>query len=437
MFKNDSNHNFLWAQTLFHDNITISLPPIEKGALIDTLSSSITSSTGIAKAISKSAVLESLVVDQLDQQAGFDLTGGLQVSYPSGIPKVRVDVGYLGLTGTLGSVQIGQIQLPTGLLFHPSQNGTRIHASALLPASSESTSKEIQSLVDHVMNSINSTELYAGVTGFVFGQSLQNHLVTFGRIVVDVSIFDIERGLSTFNNGASLLSLGDGSKASVSSLDLKVQDSHSVGLSCDVSLSNPTIVDLSIGAILVGLQLDHTNILQIEVSPIEIKSKSTNQLKVVVKAFVFNSANGSSHSVASLVRGVLNHETVHVPIGITHFSMTGNTPQSKIVLFEPIYLGFDSKLVISNSRSLLSLVDLSAIIPSSKQILDETHPLLKYALVDSSQGNGMIAVGSDVSYNNPVPVSINVPYASVDLSIDGLVVFQVGVVGIEIDRVTG
>ena len=86
---------------------------------------------------------------------------------------------------------------------------------------------------------------------------------------------------------------------------------------------------------------------------------------------------------------------------------------------------------------MLSLVDLSAIIPSSKQILDETHPLLKYALVDSSQGNGMIAVGSDVSYNNLVPVSINVPYASVDLSIDGLVVFQVGVVGIEIDRVTG
>ena len=39
-----------------------------------------------------------------------------------------------------------------------------------------------------------------------------------------------------------------------------------------------------------------------------------------------------SHSVASLVRGVLNNEIVHVPIGIAHFSMTGNTPQSKIVL---------------------------------------------------------------------------------------------------------
>ena len=49
-------------------------------------------------------------------------------------------------------------------------------------------------------------------------------------------ISDIEQSLSKFNNGTSLLSLGDGSKASVSSLDLKAQDSHSF-------LSNPTIVD--------------------------------------------------------------------------------------------------------------------------------------------------------------------------------------------------
>lgn len=81
--------------------------------------------------------------------------------------------------------------------------------------------------------------------------------------------------------------------------------------------------------------------------------------------------------------------------------------------------------------------DLSAVIPSSDQILKDTHPIVSYALADASIGQGRMKVGVDFGYKNVIPVSLSVPLAVAEISLGNIPAFGVQVTGIDIERSSG
>jgi len=90
--------------------------------------------------------------------------------------------------------------------------------------------------------------------------------------------------------------------------------------------------------------------------------------------------------------------------------------------------------LISNSAS-SSFIDYSSFLPI-KAALDAANPNVDLALINALP-NSILKLGADVGYQNILPVSARIPFASVELSIDEVASFVAYVTALQIDRTSG
>ena len=438
--------DFKWPKVLFGGkNISIHLPALNKTRLFDDVLL-FSRTLGISNSLSHYAAIDRVGVTELNDAPGFEVDGSLQILDSSILSKLQVNVGYFGMEATLESSTVTNLELPVGISISPVISGQEIAIKALAKFEESipgEVTETLQKIVDRFLtgNHFDGSQ-YAGITGIQFGTSAVQFFVTFSKLIVDVSLGDLE-----YISGKLLCSLPPlqttGSPiVKIKSADINVANSHSVLTTIETEINNPTKLYLGLGAISLIIELEQTTLMEILLSPVQVNPLNNN-LNVIfsVEAIIHSSEAESAQKLGILVSDYMQDTTTSkLQIGVTGLKLHGTGAGSKIDFLSGIHFKVAAGSLIrrlNQGIKLASIIDLSAVIPSSDQILKDTHPIVSYALADASIGQGRMKVGVDFGYKNVIPVSLSVPLAVAEISLGNIPAFGVQVTGIDIERSSG
>ncbi|KAJ2999351.1 hypothetical protein HDV02_003132 [Globomyces sp. JEL0801] len=436
---------FKWCTQLFGDRVlNIGIPAINKTAVLDMVLNA-----GTADAMSKLSKLAigDVSLSQLTDRPGFGAQGNVVVSYPPGLPQLNVDLGYASVDNTVEDVKLAGLELPSGLKFFPQQKGTDINGALVLNRD-EKLEGKIQKFADALLKD-GEMPSYVGITGIKFGVSAQNHFQTFSKIVLNLdttTIKDFATKLLAKNpapsiNLATLLPEG---MIKATGLSAIVKSSTEMALGLDASVNNPFGISLSMGSISIDAALDGKKASSVSVSALSI-TKGNNNVKSEVAVKLSTGANGMDAAVAKVANDVLKKDTnSKTLVGVSNLVLTPaniKSPTAVIDHFKNIAisteLGKLLKLVeqLASSASGPSPLDISALLPTA-DILTKLNPEIKFLQL-AVQENQVINAGVDVTYTNPLPIKIELPYAAISASIGDAPAVDVVITSIQIEKTSG
>ncbi|KAJ3308948.1 hypothetical protein HDV04_000594 [Boothiomyces sp. JEL0838] len=432
------NQHFKWCDEIFGNHvITIHLPAIPKEKIINELLDA--PDLGITKALRNLITVNKFNIAQMNDQPGFGVDGNINVNYPPGLPALKIDFGYFNIDATVESADFAALQLPIGLQFEPSASGTTLDATAVVSRNPQVPEKA-QRFVDSFVKD-SAPPSYMGVTGLKFGSSSQSAFVTFSKVNIDLStgtILNITESVG-FTNAVSQL-IGD-VLVKVGGADLVVESGSKVSVVTNTVFSNPTVANINVGSISVDLSGNDFVLGTTLINPLSIKAGSS-PLDVNLGVSLSQGNAGMNQAVASIVNTIITDSTSSDMAGIQGLKLIPpqqTSPASIIDQFSSIKVQVavtKLKAFISNLKSTKSkILDISALIPPSG-FMDTIKPSLLYGSASAKQ-NQIMAVGTNISYTNILPISAKIPFAGATVQVDGLPTFIAQITGIEIDKKTG
>lgn len=435
--------HFKWCDLIFaKEVISIGLPAICKECLISqkTASSLIKSS----KPLTKLAVIRSVEIAQTIDRPGFSAKGTVDVAYPEGLPSLSVDIGFFHLDATVESTKILALELPTGLKFFPQAQGTNINGEAILNRDSELPSK-VEKFANAILND-GTLPSFAGVTGLTMGSSPQTKLITFSKIVIDVNTASIVKiissGATNTFDASSFISPG---MIKIKNADFAIKTATEASLTIGTVILNPIPnLKFSIGTISLDAILEKQKLVSLEISPISLTSgESAGKLGLEMR--LSDGSNGMDRNVATFATAFLNEDAnLALLAGISSLKISPPGISSgpavidqfsfvKVQVASGKLIGLLNKPTETPSKG--SPLDLSAIIPDG-DILAQLNPVIKFVLLDA-QPNGLLKIGGDAGYSNPLPISVKMPYLSINFVLAGRDAMNIEITGIELSRQAG
>jgi hypothetical protein len=431
---------FKWCRDLFAERVlTITLPAIDKVALVDTFANPSTSNA--AKKVS-ALVNGPINVAQLTDRPGFGANGNVQITYNETLPEVRVDLGFFHVDTTVESVRLASLEMPNGLKFFPQSGGTAINAAVVLNRDEQLEGK-IQKLADSVLGN-SETPSHFGFTNLRFGTSSANQLITFSKIVVDLDTASIKKLLDGSGAPSTSLPLKPG-MIKLDSLDLTVNSATELSASVSSRIENPlSQLTVSIGSIGLNTIIDGQDLMGMSISPIRLTT-GANALPLTMGLRPVRGGNGLEQKVATFANAILErNEAINMQFAFTGLTLTppGVTGGSAVIdQFRNVRIGMSAANIVKGMKSGSEnsggsgVIDTSALMPSG-DLLSQLGLSVKYLQLDV-QPNQRIASGVDVDYNNPLPISANVPFLSLNTVVDGSEALDVEIAGVSLSRQAG
>jgi hypothetical protein len=436
-FYSSGRKPFQWCSDLFAAQIiNFGLPPICKKCLLESSVGQVATSLPVTQLVT----VRTLDAAQMDDMPGFSAKGTVDVSYPAHLPALSIDIGFFNMAATVEATELMSIQLPTGIKFMPQNQGTNIDARAVLSRNAQLASK-IQRLANALLLD-EALPSFAGVTGLSFGASGTNKIVTFSKIAVDVNTTDIKDMLAgSGSDSSSLSSFIKPGMVKLAGADFALDNPTDATLALSTQVANPIPnFTFSMGTLSLSTILQDQSLVSITIQPINLHS-GTAPLDISIGLKIATGANGMDVNVARLVDGVLVKDTaLQMLLGVTSLKISpkGNSQAGLIDQLEPIKLQLHAGKVIDllNSQSTApSALDTSGIMPGDN-ILDQLSPKVQFVLLDTPPG-GLLRVGADVGYTNPLPLSAKLPYIGLIARIDGADVVEIEIMGVELVRAEG
>jgi hypothetical protein len=431
---------FKWCRELFAERVlTISLPAIDKVALVDTFANPSTSNA--AKKVS-ALVNGPINVAQLTDRPGFGANGNIQITFNETLPEVRVDLGFFNVDTTVESVRFASLEMPAGLKFFPQTGGTAINAAVVLNRD-EQLGEKIQKLADSLLGN-SEVPSHFGITNLRLGLSPSNQLVTFSKIAVDLDTGSIKKLLGGSNAPSAGVPLKPG-MIKLDSLDLTVNSATELTASVSSRIDNPlSQLTVSIGSIGLNTIIDGQELMGMSISPIRLTT-GANALPLTMGLRPVRGGNGLEEKVATFANAVLEkNEAINMQFAFTGLTLTppGVTGGLAVIdQFRNVRMGMSAANIVRGMKSGsqttegTSVIDTSALMPSG-DFISQLGMSAKYLQVDV-QSNQRIATGVDVDYNNPLPVSANVPFLSINTVVDGSEALDVEITGVGLARQAG
>ncbi|KAI9143840.1 hypothetical protein BKA69DRAFT_1059298 [Paraphysoderma sedebokerense] len=217
------------------------------------------------------------------------------------------------------------------------------------------------------------------------------------------------------------------------SADVAMTSVNQLTISSSLQIQNPFPVSLSIGSVSVATLLNNQQFVSVVLPPINLRQGSNN-LDLNNIQINLGTSNALPPAVANIVSGFLEKRDIADTLAITGLSISSpsNVEAAKIIAFSKVSvpLNLNSLRQGLESPSAGSLIDTSVILPSPLTI---PTPRLLNASVDT-QPQATIALSASLSYTNPLPVSIRIPYISLDGSVNGGRLVSVSISGLDIQR---
>ncbi|KAI8928450.1 hypothetical protein BC831DRAFT_548409 [Entophlyctis helioformis] len=444
--------NFKWCNDIFAVVVVpFALPPLPVASLISGLASRPAAPASATPAPSLVSI-RTLQLAQLTAAPGFGVKGTIDVSYPAGLPKIMVNIGYFGLKVNVEEADFASLVLPTGLQFFPQVQGTNIDA-ALTFSNDPRLPAKLQVLVDAVLK---GTPLpsYIGVSGITFGLSATTNIITFSKISVQVGTAAITGLLSGGGSSSDAPSSGGllpPNFLTLTGVDAGLVSSQALAVAVQSTIINPLPLSISIGTISANVILDDDVLVGLTLAPINV-ALGTGPLAIGLDARISTGANGLQGKVARLAGAVLsgNFTGVSTLIGATgiKISPVGQTTGPGVIdLIQNVKIQLPVSSLLAPAPAAATPapasttpgpINLSAILPAA--VL--ANPLGAFALVPRyiealGRSQATLRLGGDVGYTNPLPVSARIPYVGVSAALGGEVLVDVELVGLQLNRTSG
>ena len=369
-------------------------------------------------------------IKQLDLEPGFGFKGSVSISLQGiFLASIRLSIGYCGLDVIVNKLAIGKARLLNGLVYDKTISSIPIDGQFILM---QDIAQNLQSLIDALLvNDNEEKDVSIGVTGLELGSSIQDKMIAFSKIIVELDVSEIKKLLDlnsifTFIQSSGIISsLVSPGMFSIEGVDVNVVSSSNLQVSFDSMIRNPTQFSVSLGAMGVSIGVDDEPFADIKLSPIKIStgfSPFSNSISIALNNRL---DSGLPSKIADLVNQIIQKSSSHdYFLTIQHFYLYHpNNPNGPgtINMLYPISIKLSTSLLLNliSTVSLLgehSIVDISKLLPNLKDI-QLFHPQLHSVELDA-QPHRSLFLGVSASLFNPLPISLKVPYFKATVSLD-------------------
>jgi hypothetical protein len=409
----NSSQPFAWCEKLFGDSrVKFVLPKVSVKELIEWMytSSSVTGQ------------LRALDIIQAREFPGFLFN--LNSSLSSTLPRVDLNIGHAGLGVFVGDTLLSVVDVANGIKLNPSSRN--IDLEFALELARDNVGPTLEQLVNALTgSSVSSFQ----IGGFSFGESKSSQLITFSKIKVPLSTKDLRFWLEHLDLASFSPRI---SPISIHSTDIAVAGKQ-LGLRSKIKLENTSKIGIQFGElelsvlvqgkplrIKVGdLRLPRGNI-DME-SSIDLGLESADESTAIELAKVYQQVQTGKFIDTNFALNGLQFQVPGVPLAtIDQFkSLTIELPGSFVtrLLQNGLSVDFSSLGFDDNLFAKLGI--------RPKEVSIRTLPSRSLQLDMAMQ------------YNNPLPISLSLPFFSTKLSFKNEYLLNIAVSGMNVTRVSG
>ncbi|KAJ3014448.1 hypothetical protein HKX48_005132 [Thoreauomyces humboldtii] len=411
--------NYIWANTLFKPTI---LPVPLPGICISCMVSSLT-----RNGTTLPLFIRSMIVNQLTDAPGFSANGQLGINLPmSSSANIQMNAGYVGLSVGVGALNVPLIdlQMPTGLNFTPiaNANNTALNIDTRLVLARDPRLPDVlQSFVNGFVDPAAPTDASTSitVTGIGFGLSLASHFTTFSKVVVSIDAHEFRDVVETL--GSAVMKQVFAEKAvELTNVGLDVVTGTKVNVGISAQVMNPVPLAINVGSVALDVALDATRLTSILTAPIALTT-GTGALHLDVAANLATGANGLSTLLAAFAADVMANRVPASTLVFTGLVMTPPGTNSTIAVIDQ-FSGLNIRVPPAMLHQLLgadSPIDFSDLLGGKGNLISGFGIGLSRASVNTLP-QASLAIAAGLQITNPLPISVNIPYAEVALTFDGL-----------------
>ncbi|KAJ3070913.1 hypothetical protein HDU98_006073, partial [Podochytrium sp. JEL0797] len=446
IFKDASaTTQFAWTQTLFGAGASPLKINVPAGTI--NLASLLSSGGGALSSVPVS--VQNLKISQLANGQGFAANGSLAMMGLTGVPPVSINLGFGSLDISASNVKFATALLPNGVQISNTSTSSVIPVTAQLNLPSNNLGQTDPALqaVANALTQPNAPASVVGVGGIVFGASQQAAIITLSKVQVSVST-DILKTLITFANAKKPPSmakrLANMALVTLQSASVKLLSASSISLAANANVMNPTAFSASIGSIQLSASLNQKPLAAFTLGALNLQTgMNANLSSTPADPAVIQSLNAFvGNAVGALGSKAASSNFSSVTVGVSGFAVVTGNSATDVTLFKNVMvqLALVNLLPASNSATVSAtipsammvkmkrantvnaVVDFGALLPNTT----DTAALLKsfqfkLASVDvAAAPSATFQVGVTASYNNPLPVTVLLPFLSASVAMDGV-----------------
>lgn len=373
-----------------------------------------------------------LAMNQLEQDPGFQVLGDIFVDYPQGIPKVSLNVGHVSMNPVIEDGVIAVVELPNGLVFTEKSN-TKLDALMVL-SDNDNFAQDVQAVVDSIFS--DGASSVVGVTGLKFGPSKDSSFVTFSKIAINIDTGSLlpllKSTIQAIQNKVLIPGL-----LKLDGVDMHLISSSDINAGASVSVNNPLPISAFFGSISAMGQLDGDILAKVGLSPLTLE-KGLFSMETKMEVKLSNGDNGLAGKVSGFLNDFLALRSPGSSVSVTGLRLSppkggpGVIHHIEAVVF-PIPVDVIRAI---NPLKPESSLDTSALFPNMATIINDLNLGIKAALLETLPQSSL-GTGLDFSYNNPIPASVSIPFAIVQISIDDTAIFNMELKGLVLERISG
>ncbi|KAJ3357450.1 hypothetical protein GGF32_001059 [Allomyces javanicus] len=351
------------------------------------------------------------------------LAVGIKTDIKTPFP-LTINVPYIAAGVTLYGRSLVTFAVSNIALNNGQASGLALTATMTLDGSSEVVN-DVAKLVDGVLqgHSIKGTQV--GIQSAVFGVSSSDTINTFGRarFDLDAGLFDSLIGnlrgavlgmvgkieLKITNNGdkGMTIALSDKIKVDLASLNIASKP-HGLLVDIDAALTLPFSINLNLNYVGATMYLNGAPIVSLETS---VVLNGSSLKKMQVSLGFPSDIDAGATQVANLVNAVLAPQKPLLGDFAVSQATIGMSLSDKIDVFRAITVKLPVQTVLGPVMDLL---------PKTIDPVDMAEKLgVQLGSMDvKALPDRKMAVGTQVAFNNPFPVSVSMGYATVSIGVD-------------------
>ena len=378
-------------------------------------------------------------IAQLRDRSGFGLTGEVEVPIIPGIPDATIDIGFLRIDTTIDRSGFIGLELVNGIKYSRSVTKMPLNAASIISKDPQ-TKRNFVKLGNTITGSGEQFSAI-GTSNFRIGSSSTNQIVTFSKVVVELPATFVKAKIADTVNQLKSQSAVGGPKeplAKVTSADFQILSATDISLQVISEVKNPIPgLTLDMGSLHMGVLLDDDTLVGLDISPITLgQGISMVDLKVLMK--LSDGSNNMDQKVALLADAVLNKRTdSKLLAGVADIKITpsGGNPGAVIDQMSEMKVNVVVGDVIGampepGSSSGTLPLDISVLLPPADL---DIQKLLKISRVQiSALKDQVLSLSSNFGYTNPVPVSVSIPYLSMDTIVDNTRLVSTAITGVKL-----
>ncbi|KAL7749121.1 hypothetical protein RI367_005526 [Sorochytrium milnesiophthora] len=423
----------VWCQQLFSGlELPLPIPPVHlKDKLIAMLSQP------AAAPAPEDANKPKFAVKGLDvKQSGSE--PAVDVTLTADLPELgfigHVDVPFFKVDLQVDDSTAVSLSLPNGIRMSSGDQNSKLQLHALF-SNDNNVPQKVAGLVSRFINKDDTGLSTVAISGLGIGNSPQDYFHTLEKIKIGMNTNDIKEVMTHLPSGSSPLSgFNMNGLIKPTFLDVNMIARNQVTLSTHTALNLPFSfpVTIDIGSLSLSALLNDQSLIDVSLPPIKLAS-GNNEIDLPNILITLSDAEGVRPVLGQLINQVVQKQPLSEVLGLTGITLsptaagnsTGSSPAAIRTLSQ-----VKVAVPLGSMSGAGSVLDTSLLLPAGLAM-----PAIKLNKASvATQANAVLDLGASLTLVNPVPVSINLPFAALTVRLDNADLVTISIGGLNLGR---